>query len=291
MLKPTLRDHELLMECSNLNAVVPNSDKQILRDVSFDLHDGEFLTIFGASGSGKTSLLQALSQFGGLEYGGKVTLKEAEKPDIDVLNYARRGEAQSLEILRKVALVLQKPTGLPHLSIEDNVAEAITVNGLASEGSRELKERIEIALRQAKLWDVVSDRLSDPISSISGGQLQRLCLAITLAMEPTVLMLDESTSALDRPLRSQLHQDLLAMLRDANTSIKAIVMNGHNVDEIQNYSDTAMFMKDGEIIEIGAAQQVMLNPQQFETRNFLQQPDRVADPTNFYDTGTKVAAQ
>ena len=166
-----------------------SDEVESLKNVSLDVEANAITVIFGPAGGGKSTLLRAINRLNDLA-DVKTCTGQVLIDGVDVL--APHTDANALR--RKVGMVFARPTPLP-LSVYANVSYSLE---LAGERRRlKLDEAVERALRQARLWDEVSDRLKDSAYSLSGGQQQRLCIARALAIQPELILLDEPTSALD----------------------------------------------------------------------------------------------
>jgi phosphate transport system ATP-binding protein len=160
-------------------------------------------------------------------------------------------------------MVFQKATPFPTMSVQDNVAAGLTLNGAAL--SRSERDRIvEQSLRRAALWEEVRDRLNRPGISLSGGQQQRLCVARALAVEPEVLLMDEPCSALD-PISTARIEELLLELKENYT----IVIVTHNMQQAARTADFTTFMYAGNLIEFGETKQIFTNPSRRETEDYI----------------------
>ena len=163
---------------------------------------------------------------------------------------------------RNVGMVFQRPTPFPTMSIFDNVAAGLRVNGRRAKG--DLMETVESALRQAALWDEVKDRLRGSAMALSGGQQQRLCIARTLAPQPEVLLLDEPTASLD-PRGTQRIEELLFELRKRLT----IVIVTHNMQQAARVSDTTSFFYLGTMVEHGPTKGLFTTPTNEQTEAYI----------------------
>jgi phosphate transport system ATP-binding protein len=168
-----------------------------------------------------------------------------------------------VQVRRRIGMVFQKATPFPTMSIEDNVAAGLKLNGVGL--SRAERDRIvERSLRQSALWDEVKDRLNRPGISLSGGQQQRLCVARALAVEPEVLLMDEPCSALD-PISTARIEELLLELKTDYT----IVLVTHNMQQAARTADFTAFMYTGDLIEFGETKQIFTNPARRETEDYI----------------------
>jgi phosphate transport system ATP-binding protein len=165
-------------------------------------------------------------------------------------------------IKRRMGMVFQKPNPFPTMSIYDNVAAGLKLNGIRDK--RLINEIVEESLKGAVLWEEVKDELDKPGISLSGGQQQRLCIARALAMQPEVLLMDEPTSALD-PIASAKIEELMNDLKKDLT----IIIVTHNMQQAARVSDYTAFMYLGELIEYGPTKQVFENPQKELTERYI----------------------
>jgi len=225
------------------------SEKSILKDVSFSLPATGISSLIGPSGAGKSSLLRCLTN-----------LYDHWQGTISVAGINTHSWLGGEDMLRRhVGLIAQKPAVFP-ASIYDNV-----IFGLSrKERKRDQSSRVERCLKQAALWDEVHDRLHEPANSLSVGQQQRLCLARALALEPKVLLLDEPTASLD-PRSKQLIE---ASLHDLAKDMPILCVT-HDLEQAQRLQGQVIFMCDGKVIEIAAANDFFEHPERLETREFL----------------------
>lgn len=214
--------------------------REVLHDLNAEFYRGRVAVILGRSGSGKTTFLRALNRlnecFPGSETRGSVRLKlQGEWQDI-------YGDAVSLtELRRRVGMVFQTPHLLPG-SIADNLALPGKI--VLGWPRREIIHRVEMALKEAHLWEEVQDRLNAPAHTLSGGQQQRLCLARLLALEPEILLLDEPTASLD--FRSSLKvEELLLSIKDRYT----IIAVSHSLSQARRLADEALVFRDGSVVQ------------------------------------------
>jgi phosphate transport system ATP-binding protein len=230
----------------------------ILKNVSVEIPQNKITCIIGPSGCGKSTLLRTFNRLNdsvdGIKMSGSVNIG-----DHDILG-AKAGKLS--ELRRHIGLVPQRPCPLP-MSIYDNVAYGCRIHGVS--GHKKLDEVVEYYLKAVGLWDEVKDRLHSPASRLSGGQQQRLCLARSLAVEPSYLLADESTSALD-PISSRKVEELFLSLKKDYS----IVMVTHTLRQAMRLADYAIFMYMGEVIEAGDAKELFNNPKNELTRKYLE---------------------
>jgi phosphate transport system ATP-binding protein len=165
-----------------------------------------------------------------------------------------------VDLRRRVGMVFQRPNPFPTMSIFDNVAAGLKLNGIGGDH----KSLVEKSLRQAALWDEVKDRLQSSALSLSGGQQQRLCIARALAIGPEVLLMDEPASALD-PIATAKIEELIRELRESLT----IVIVTHNMQQAARVSDATAFFYMGELIEHGPTEQIFTNPREPRTEDYV----------------------
>ena len=214
---------------------------------------GSTVLVSAAAGSGKTRVLtERLMAY----------LTDAETPvDIDrflVITYTR---AAAAELRSRIGMVFQKANPFP-MSIYDNIAYGPRTHGVRNRAK--LDEIVERSLRSAAIWDEVKDRLKKSALGLSGGQQQRLCIARALAVEPEVLLMDESTSALD-PISTSKIEDLACELKDRYT----VVMVTHNMQQAARISDNTAFFLLGELVEFGKTEQVFSTPADKRTEDYI----------------------
>jgi phosphate transport system ATP-binding protein len=172
------------------------------------------------------------------------------------------GAVDPVQVRRRVGMVFQRPTPFPTMSIRDNVAAGLRVNGRPGRG--EVDEAVERALRHAALWDEVKDRLDGSALALSGGQQQRLCIARAIAPKPDVLLLDEPTASLD-PAGTQRIEELCHVLKERYT----IIIVTHNLQQAARVSDYTAFLYLGELIETGPTQAMFTAPRVEQTEAYL----------------------
>ena len=162
---------------------------------------------------------------------------------------------------KQVGMVFQKANPFP-MSIYDNVAYGPRTHGIRSRVK--LDEIVESSLRAAAIWDEVKDRLKKSALGLSGGQQQRLCIARALAVEPEVLLMDESTSALD-PISTSKVEDLAVELKSKYT----VIMVTHNMQQAARVSDNTAFFLLGELVEFGKTEQLFSTPEDKRTEDYI----------------------
>ena len=230
-------------------------EQHALKGISIDLPIRRITAIIGPSGCGKSTYLKSLNRLLELNEDVRVegeVLLDGENiyaPEVDVT-----------DVRTRIGMLAQKPFPLP-MSIYGNVAYGMRIHGLKN--SR-IKEGVESALQAVGLWNEVAERLKAPATGLSGGQQQRLCLARAIAVEPEILLCDESTASLD-PIAAQGIESLLMELRGQYT----LVMVAHSIAQARRLADYVMFMWLGELVEHGPAGQFFDAPRVALTREYL----------------------
>ncbi|HEY7681466.1 MAG TPA: phosphate ABC transporter ATP-binding protein PstB [Gemmatimonadales bacterium] len=228
-----------------------------VKDVSLRFQANTVNALIGPSGCGKSTYLRTLNRMHELSEGGWITgrvLLDGE--DI----YGPR--VSPIQLRRRIGMVFQKPTPFPTMSIYDNVAAGLRLNGRLARG--QLDAVVERSLREAALWDEVKDRLRTSAMALSGGQQQRLCLARTLAPRPEVILLDEPTASLD-PAGTQRIEELVFELKREFT----IVIVTHNMQQAARVSDTTTFFYLGTMVETGPTRQIFTAPTEERTEAYI----------------------
>jgi phosphate transport system ATP-binding protein len=247
--------HRYKVSIRNLNAWF--GIKQALKNISLDIKKNTATAIIGPSGCGKTTLIRCLNRMHEMTPGA--TVKGSVILDnIDI--YDKR--VDPVVIKRRIGMVFQKPNPFPTMSIYDNVAAGLKLNGIKDK--RLIGDIVQESLEGAVLWEEVKNELGKPGLSLSGGQQQRLCIARALAMHPEVILMDEPTSALD-PIASSKIEELIHNLKKDLT----IIIVTHNMQQAARVSDLTAFMYLGELVEYGATKQIFENPQKELTERYI----------------------
>ena len=231
-------------------------ENHALKDVALDIPAHRITALIGPSGCGKSTFLRTLNRMNdlipGIKISGSLTYRGSEIYD----------PAQDVTALRKnIGMVFQKPNPFP-MSIYDNVAYGPRTHGIRSRV--QLDEIVEQSLRSAAIWDEVKDRLKKSALGLSGGQQQRLCIARALAAGPDVLLMDESTSALD-PISTSKIEDLAMELKKEYT----IVIVTHNMQQAVRVSDRTAFFLLGELIECDDTEKMFSQPADKRTEDYI----------------------
>jgi phosphate transport system ATP-binding protein len=228
-----------------------------VKGVSLSFAGNRVHALIGPSGCGKSTFLRTVNRMHELVEGGWITGRVLLDGD-DI--YAPRVNAMQLR--RRIGMVFQKPTPFPTMSIYDNVAAGLRVNGRIPRA--DMDAIVERSLRQAALWEEVKDRLRASAMALSGGQQQRLCLARTIAPSPDVILLDEPTASLD-PQGTQRIEELLFELKREFT----IIIVTHNMQQAARVSDTTTFFYLGTMVETGPTQQIFTAPRNEQTEAYI----------------------
>ncbi|MBI4534663.1 MAG: phosphate ABC transporter ATP-binding protein [Ignavibacteriae bacterium] len=227
---------------------------QALKDVTTDIPANRVVAIIGPSGCGKSTFLRTLNRMHEVA-GGSITGKV-------LLDGEDIYKSDAVLVRRRVGMVFQKPNPFPTMSIFDNVAVGLRLNG--NNSRKEIAEIVERSLRQAALWDEVKDSLGKSGASISGGQQQRLCIARTLAVNPEVVLMDEPASALD-PISTAKIEELIFELKKDYT----IVIVTHNMQQAARVSDRTAFFYLGELIEYDETKSMFTTPAKKQTEDYI----------------------
>lgn len=231
-------------------------DFMAVKNVSLNVEINKITAIIGPSGCGKSTLLRALNRMNDLIVTSRVEGKAFFR-GVDIYDK----ETDVIELRRRVGMVFQKPNPFPS-SVYENVAYGPKIRGIKKKS--QLDEIVENALVRADIWKEVKDKLHASGMSLSGGQMQRLCIARSLAQEPEVMLFDEPTSALD-PISTAHIENLLQELRKTIT----IVIVTHNMQQAARISDYTAFMYLGELIEFGETDTLFVNPQNKLTEEYI----------------------
>jgi phosphate transport system ATP-binding protein len=231
--------------------------KHVLKKIDLNIKENKVTAFIGPSGCGKTTLIRCLNRMHEMTHGaylkGEIFLEETSIYDQKV---------NPISIKRRIGMVFQKPNPFPTMTIFDNVASGLKLNGVRDK--KLIQQIVKESLEGAALWDEVKDELNKPGISLSGGQQQRLCIARSLAMHPEVLLMDEPTSALD-PIASSKIEDLIHDLKKYLT----IVIVTHNMQQAARISDYTAFMYLGELIEFGKTKEIFENPKKELTERYI----------------------
>ena len=229
--------------------------KQAIEDISLDFEEHAATAIIGPSGCGKSTLIRCLNRLHETvpktRVEGKVLLDGQDIYDQD-----------PVAIRRRVGMVFQKANPFPTMSVYDNVAAGLRLNGVRDR--RQLVRAVKGSLEKAALWEEVRDTLGKPGVGLSGGQQQRLCIARALAVEPEVLLMDEPCSALD-PIATAKIEDLIFDLKKDYT----VVIVTHNMQQAARVADSTAFLYLGKLVEFGNTRELFEHPHEELTENYI----------------------
>jgi phosphate transport system ATP-binding protein len=229
-----------------------------LKNINLVIPEHQVSALIGPSGCGKSTFLRCFNRMHDLQpdtrYEGAITLRP------DNVNLVGP-ETDPIEVRMRIGMVFQKPNPFPK-SVFENVAYGLRLRGISNK--TDLAERVEKALRGAAIWDEAKDRLNDSALALSGGQMQRLCIARALATEPEILLFDEPTSALD-PIATAKIEELITELRQRVT----VLIVTHNMQQAARVSDFTAFMYLGELVEVDATSKIFTNPAKKATEDYI----------------------
>ena len=247
--------NELKAEVKDLDFFYASN--HVLKQVALPIYRNQVTALIGPSGCGKSTLLRCFNRMhdlaGNVKYRGEILLHP------EGLNIIAP-TTDPMEMRLRVGMVFQKPNPFPK-SIFENVAYGIRLRGIRG---KELEDRVEIALKQAALWEETGDRLKKSALELSGGQQQRLCIARTLATSPEILLLDEPTSALD-PIATKKIENLLESLRPELT----ILIVTHNMQQAARVSNFTGFLYMGKLVDFDDTQTLFVNPKNELTESYI----------------------
>ena len=242
------------LDAQNVNVYYDQA--HVIRDVSLTIQANTVTAFIGPSGCGKSTFLRLIIRMNDYIDGFRKTgtiLIDGE----DIYDKKVRVE----ELRKKIGMVFQKPNPFPK-SIYENVIYGLRIQGINKKSI--LDETVERSLRRAAIWDEVKDNLNKSALSLSGGQQQRICIARTLAVEPSIVLMDEPASALD-PISTAKIEELIHELKSQYT----IIIVTHNMQQAGRVSDKVAFFYIGELIEYSATKEIFINPKKELTQNYI----------------------
>ncbi len=231
--------------------------KAAVREATLVFPRNTVTAIIGPSGCGKSTFLRCLNRMHEMTPGASVTGQvfldghDIYAPDVN-----------PIQLRKRVGMVFQRPAPFPTMSVAENVAAGLRVNGNVKR--TEVSTIVERALRGAALWEEVNDRLDKSALALSGGQQQRLCIARAIAPSPDVILLDEPTSALD-PISTQRIEELVQDLKEHYT----VVIVTHNMQQAARVSDYTAFFYMGELVETGLTEKLFTRPAEERTEAYI----------------------
>ncbi|MGB5461768.1 MAG: phosphate ABC transporter ATP-binding protein PstB [Aureibaculum sp.] len=231
-------------------------DFNAIRGINMTIKPNTVTAFIGPSGCGKSTFLRLFNRMNdyidAFRMEGKILINgnNIYKKKVDVE-----------ELRKEIGMVFQKPNPFPK-SIFENVAYGLKIQGIKDK--KFISQRVEKALRQADLWEEVKDNLKKSALALSGGQQQRLCIARTLAVEPSIILMDEPTASLD-PISTAKIEDLIYNLKEKYT----IVIVTHNMQQASRISDYTAFFYMGDLIEYDKTKKIFTNPEKQQTENYI----------------------
>jgi phosphate transport system ATP-binding protein len=243
-----------IIEVENLDFYYGTS--KALHDINLHFPRRQVTALIGPSGCGKSTLLRCFNRMNDLvdiaQVVGNIRLNGSEinSPNLDVI-----------ELRRRVGMVFQKSNPFPK-SIYENVIYGLRIAGVKNRAL--LDETVEKSLRGAALWDEVKDRLQESALGLSGGQMQRLCIARAIAVSPEVILMDEPCSALD-PKSTARIEELIGELRNDYT----IIIVTHNMQQAARVSDFTAFLYEGFLVEFGLTKKIFMKPRNKQTEDYI----------------------
>lgn len=231
--------------------------KKILEGISISFKENSVTALIGPSGCGKSTFIRCLNRMHEVTHeawiNGHILLDGDDilAPSVDAVTVRRR-----------IGMVFQKPNPFPTMSIYDNVAAGLRLNGVRDK--KVISTTVEDTLKKSFLWDELGDRMHESGASISGGQQQRLCIARTLAVQPEVVLMDEPCSALD-PIATAKIEELITQLKATYT----VIVVTHNMQQAARISDFTGFLYLGRLIEYGSTTEIFQNPHNELTERYI----------------------
>jgi phosphate transport system ATP-binding protein len=250
-----MADASVKLEARNID--VYYDEKQAIKSVSIDVLEHNVTALIGPSGCGKSTFLRCFNRMNDVIPSARVT-GEIMLDGIDI----NSDDIDPVLLRAQVGMVFQKPNPFPK-SVYENVAYGPKIHGLAST-KNELDAIVENSLKKAGLWSEVSDRLNDKATGLSGGQQQRLCIARAIAVNPTVLLMDEPCSALD-PIATAVIEDLIENLREKYT----IIIVTHSMQQAARVSQKTAYFHLGHMIEFDDTTKIFTNPEHEQTEAYI----------------------
>jgi phosphate transport system ATP-binding protein len=254
---------EATLICQHANPVVQATNLRLfygkseaLHGITMDFPRQQVVALIGPSGCGKSTLLRCLNRMNdlidGVRIEGSLRLdgEEINQPSVDVI-----------ELRRRVGMVFQKSNPFPK-SIFENVVYGLRIAGIKER--QVLEETAEKSLASAALWGEVKDRLHESALSLSGGQMQRLCIARAIAVNPEIILMDEPCSALD-PRSTAKIEELIVELRREFT----IIIVTHNMQQAGRVSDHTAFLFEGNLVEYGPTERLFTKPLSRQTEDYI----------------------
>lgn len=245
---------EKILEVNDLEIFY--GEKRAVNGISMEIEKNAITALIGPSGCGKSTFLRSINRMNDLIPGARAA-GEILYEGLNILS-----EQINVVALRKeIGMVFQKPNPFPK-SIYENITHALKFAGIKKKSK--LDEIVEESLHKAALWEEVKDRLRESALSLSGGQQQRLCIARTIAMKPTIMLLDEPSSALDPISNAKVEELIIDLKKDYS-----IIIVTHNMQQASRISDKTAFFFRGDLIEYEATEKIFTNPSVKKTEEYI----------------------
>jgi phosphate transport system ATP-binding protein len=243
------------IDVENLNAWYGTT--HTLQDINLKLPANHATALIGPSGCGKSTFVRCLNRMHETNPIARAT-GVVKMGELDIYK-----DANPVQVRRRIGMVFQRPNPFPTMSIYDNVASGLKLNGFRNRAI--LDETVERSLKSAALWDEVKDDLKKKSgASLSGGQQQRMCIARALAVDPEVLLMDEPASALD-PVSTSKIEDLIFQLKSQYT----IVIVTHNMQQAARVAENTGFFLNGKMVEFDSTHKIFTNPTDKRTEDYI----------------------
>lgn len=244
------------IELSTKDLNVFYGEKHVVKQISLDFASKQVTALIGPSGCGKSTFLRSLNRMNDLIEGSRITGEiwigdeNINDPKTDVVLLRQR-----------IGMVWQRPNPF-HKSIYENIAFGPRYHGIRDR--KKLDQIVEESLVKAALWEETKDRLHQSALSLSGGQQQRLCIARSIAVSPSIILMDEPSSALD-PVSSAKIEELIAELKEEY----CIIIVTHNMQQAARVSDKTAFFLMGELVEYDETSMIFTNPSDQRTDDYI----------------------
>ncbi|MDR6998753.1 phosphate transport system ATP-binding protein [Neobacillus niacini] len=245
---------ENILKVNNLEIFY--GEKRAVNGISMEIEKNSVTALIGPSGCGKSTFLRSINRMNDLIPGARAE-GEINYEGLNILS----DQINVVALRKEIGMVFQKPNPFPK-SIYENITHALKFSGIKKKSK--LDEIVEESLQKAALWEEVKDRLHKSALSLSGGQQQRLCIARTIAMKPTVMLLDEPSSALD-PISNAKVEDLIVDLKKDYS----IIIVTHNMQQASRISDKTAFFLSGDLIEYDETEKIFTNPSVNKTEEYI----------------------
>ncbi|PLS01769.1 phosphate ABC transporter ATP-binding protein [Neobacillus cucumis] len=245
---------ENILKVNNLEIFY--GEKRAVNGISMDIEKNSVTALIGPSGCGKSTFLRSINRMNDLIPGARAE-GEIIYEDLNILS----DRINVVALRKEIGMVFQKPNPFPK-SIYENITHALKFSGTRKKSV--LDDIVQESLEKAALWDEVKDRLHKSALSLSGGQQQRLCIARTIAMKPTVMLLDEPSSALDPISNAKVEELIVELKKDYS-----IIIVTHNMQQASRISDKTAFFLNGDLVEYDSTEKIFTNPSVKKTEEYI----------------------